>query len=108
MNEFIFGLEIKIQEYHQPYLFIIKTWLSFLMEENKCSVVPEQVLRGVGDGCSGGCSSTHVSDLLQSIEGILLVLMVRQAKFQPLIVGELHRTWTSNTQSVSQSAQSIH
>ena len=66
-------------------------------------VLPVQVLGGVGDGCSGGRSSTHVRDTPQGVDGGIFGGVVEQAELHPLVVGELHGTWTSNTQSVSQS-----
>lgn len=62
-------------------------------------VLPEQVLGGVGDGFSGGCSSTHVGDLLQSTDGTSFCGVVRQAELQPLVIGKLHCTWMPNTVS---------
>lgn len=72
-------------------------------------MLPEQVLGGVADGSSSGRSSAHVGDALQSVDGVVFVGVVKQAKLQPLIVGELNRTWTSNKHSVSSSInQSIN
>lgn len=69
--------------------------------------LPEQVLGGVADGCSGGRSPAHVGDPHHSVDGVLFVGVFKQAELQLLIVGELHRTWTSNPQSVSQSARRV-
>lgn len=75
-------------------------------QELRC-VLPEQVLRGVGDGGAGRRSSAHVGDPPHGVDGVLFVGVVKQAELQPLIVGELHRTWTSNTVSQPISA-SLH
>lgn len=60
-------------------------------------LLPEQVLGGVADGGSSGCSSAHVVDPLQGIHGLVFIRVIKQAELQPLIVGELHRTWTPKT-----------
>ncbi len=66
-------------------------------------LLPEQVLGGVADGSSSGRSSTHVGDRPQSVDGVVFGWMVSQAELQPLIIGELHCTWTAtHSQSANQ------
>lgn len=64
-------------------------------------VLPEQVLGGVADGFSCGCSSTHVRDPPQSVDGVLFGGVVKQTELELLVVGELDGTWTHGTVTVS-------
>lgn len=54
-----------------------------LLEEHVC---------GVGDGGPRGRAPAHVADILQGVERVLFLRVVRQTYLRPLLVGELHYT----------------
>lgn len=92
-----------LQHMSSARIFCHQVLAGFVFADSPSCGSPEQVLGGEANSRSGGRSSAHVGDPPQRVDDLLLVGHVMQAELHPLLVGELHGTWTAQGQVINSS-----